>query len=84
MPYVDPEGTLLVRPHHKADTRFDYGSRTDDSPEFVGQADAGTATSVPKWIIMKLTWETAPNGKPRLVRMQTRVGAWDNRASLGW
>jgi hypothetical protein len=69
---------------NRVDTRFDYEGRTDDSPVYIGRAAPGTSTSEPTWAVMKLTWENAPNGKPRTVMIQTRTGAWDNRTGLGW
>ena len=63
----------------ETDSLIDYDDRLDDQPVFIGRAPAGTPTTG-RWVVEKVTYddEDRPTGK------QTRKGAWDDRASLGW
>lgn len=62
------------------DTRIDYQARTDGNPEYVGKATQGTLPSETGWIIQKLIYDASA----RLTRVQTIIGIWDNRITLGW
>lgn len=66
--------------------KFDYGSRSDGQPEYIGWADPGVATSEAKWQIRKFTYDangfvTAiqyAGGAPRFDQI------YDNLASLSY
>lgn len=66
------------------DIRFDYGTRTDRNPVYVGRAAPGTATSDDGWWIQRYTYSTDSSGNARPDLVQVRTGAWDDRANLGW
>jgi hypothetical protein len=56
----------------------------ENKPLYIGVAPPTTATSDAGWTIQKFTFVAGPatGNVPTLI--QTRTGAWDDRASLGW
>lgn len=62
---------------------FDYGSRTDMQPVYVGWATPGVATSAASWMIRKFTY----NADGSISQIQFAAGdvgfkaIWDNRAT---
>jgi hypothetical protein len=53
-------------------------------PIYVGtSADEATATSSPLWTITRFDW-TYTSGVWKPTQIRVRLGAWDNRTSLGW
>lgn len=62
------------------DTQFDYVSRTDDNPIYVGVGDGVITTSQTGWKIYKFTWVDSPT--TRITRAQWVIGIWDNRTTL--
>lgn len=76
----DPKHLIDIKRHiSDADTRFDYDTRTDSLPVYVGHAEAGTlATSL--WAIEKYTYDD----DDRVTLIEVLYGAWASRASLPW
>lgn len=62
------------------EVRFDYDTRTDSNPVYVGSAVPGTLTSAATWTVKKFTYDSSS----RPTRVQVASGSWDNRAGLGW
>ena len=59
-------------------TRYDYVSRTDGQPVYIGKAERGQLTSQSCWEISKMSYDESNN----IVSTQTASGSWDDRASL--
>lgn len=58
--------------------RYDYGSRTDGQPVYMGVAERGDLTSTETWLIRKYTYDE----NDFVTLEQTAVlSSWDNRAS---
>jgi hypothetical protein len=62
---------------------FDYGTRTDNRPIYLGRAPMGTQQSDPRWLIHRFDWEDLASGTSRITRIRSRVDAWTNRTT-GW
>lgn len=61
--------------------RFDYDTRTDDKPVYIGVAPPGTAESIAIWKVSKLEYDASH----RVIRQDPKTGVtWDQRASLNW
>jgi hypothetical protein len=53
-------------------------------PLYIGTSDGeATATSAPLWTVQRFDW-TYVSGVWKPTQIRVRLGAWDNRASLGW
>lgn len=65
-----------------AQTRLiDYDVRSDANPVYIGVAAQGSLTSLPVWLIQKLSYDTSN----RITQQESLVNVvWDNRASLPW
>lgn len=63
------------------ETLFDYGTRVDSQPVYIGQAPQGSATSVKVWLINFFEYDAAVPAN-RVTRIQAKVGAWADRATL--
>lgn len=59
-------------------TLFDYTTRVDSNPVYIGQAPPGTAQTATTWAIKNLSYD-ATN---RAVSVLNATGAWSSRASL--
>lgn len=58
------------------DVRIDYDA--NDNAIYQGWAVPGTATSAPRWLMVKRTYD----GSNRVTYMQTIInGVWDNRTT---
>lgn len=76
---VDTNGAVFTRVK-ELETRFDYDTRTDGNPVYVGKNANGTATSASTWTVQKFTYDSSN----RCTRIQVLTGIWDNRATLAW
>ncbi len=73
---------MLNEVYASPEARFAYDGANDI--EYVGKNDTlGAATSRADWFISKITWQGAGVNKV-IVRIQKQIGAWDDRATLGW
>jgi hypothetical protein len=61
--------------------RLDYGTRTDNQPDYVGYATKGLATSASGWMIQKMTYN---DDTDLLETRQISYDAWDDRASASY
>lgn len=80
---LDTDGNIvdlanLTRGISDADTRLDYGPRTDTQPVYIGRAPMATETSAGSWTIERLTYD----GSDRPVAKEVRYGSWDDRTTL--
>jgi hypothetical protein len=85
-PLAGTEVAVPTRSADQFDTRYDYTTAGGKNvPQYVGWAQPGTATSTATWTVTKYTWALGPDGSnyvPTVI--ETRVGAWDSRATLNW
>lgn len=58
--------------------RFDYDTRTDGQPVYIGFAAYGTATTADTWLIYKLTY----NVSDHITAKDIAYGSWDGRVAL--
>lgn len=68
------------------DLRFDWADVGGGAikPIYIGTSDAeAQATDSPYWTIQRFDW-AAVGGEWKPTQIRTRLGAWDNRASLSW
>lgn len=61
-------------------TLFDYASRTDGNPVYVGLNEMSVATAAASWLVLRFTYDSSG----RATDKQVLVGAWDSRATLLW
>lgn len=61
-------------------TQLDYDGRTDSNPVYIGQNTQGAADTDTDWEIKRITYDITN----RAVDIQFLIGAWDQRATLGW
>lgn len=55
----------------------------ETKPLYVGQAPPSTVPTALVWVIQKYTWSAAPTGTGTVPsQIQTRTGAWTDRALL--
>lgn len=57
---------------------FDYGSRTDGQPEYIGHAVKDTAQSADRWLIFKLTYASSDSGA-NITKIESAGGIWSLR-----
>jgi len=60
--------------------KYDYGSRTDGQPVYVGYAARGLATSSTGWLLFKYTY----NASGWVTDKDVAYDSWDNRASASY
>jgi YD repeat-containing protein len=69
-----------------SEKRLDYDTRDDDSPVYIGFCETMigannlllTPTTTDTWVIQKFTYDASN----RVIRIEVKMGAWDDRASL--
>ena len=54
---ADGDGNALIADSLSWELRFDYTTRTDGQPIYVGYAQTGSATDSPVWLIQKFTYD---------------------------
>ena len=75
---TDESGNALLVDAISWEIRYDYDTRTDGQPVYVGYAKAGTATATETWLIHKFTY----NSDNFVTRRQVATDvAWDDRAT---
>ena len=74
---VDPDGNDLVPDSLVWEIRFDYGTRTDGQPVYIGYAPSGTLVGDSLWLLHKFTYDTSNNVTRREVAVDKD---WTNRA----
>ncbi len=79
--YTDDYGNTLLAEAISWEKRWDYDTRTDGQPVYVGYSVSGTATSSALWIIQKFTYSTI-GGYDFVTRRQVAKGSWDGRVAL--
>lgn len=72
---TDNQGNALVLDGIGWEKRFDYDSRSDGQPVYIGYANPGTATTAITWLIHKVTYD----GNDYPTRIQVATAAWDSR-----
>ena len=75
---VDSSGNVLLSESLSWEIRWDYGSRTDGQPEYVGYAKAGTAVGTVAWLLHKFTYTTVGDND-FVSRREVATGNWANR-----
>lgn len=76
---ADGSGNTLIAESLSWEIRFDYDTRDDGQPVYVGYAPAGTATSSAAWLIHKFTYDVS-NFVTRRQVVTDKI--YDNRATL--
>jgi len=75
---TDPNGNALVIDSIGWEKRFDYDTRTDGQPVYIGYTSPGTATSTANWLIQKFTY----NGSDFVTRIEVATSvAWTARTT---
>jgi hypothetical protein len=65
------------------DRRMDWQAvGGENKPHYIGVAPPGSATNAAVWAIERYTFAAGPATGNVPVLIETRVGAWDNRANL--
>ena len=75
---ADGSGNALIADSLRWEVRYDYDTRTDGQPVYIGFAQPGTATSTEAWLIHKFTFDGSNNVTRRQVVTDK---AWDNRTT---
>lgn len=76
----DPRHLIDLKRHiTDASTQYDYSTRIDALPVYIGRAEQGTPNSS-LWAIERYSYD----GSNRVTCIQVLFGSWDARASLPW
>jgi len=75
---IDDDTRAVITTAYKyGEMRFEYSS--GDLIYLGTHMTQGVATSEDGWIVKKVTYSSGD-----IVRIETLIGIWDDRASLGW
>ena len=78
---TDNLGNVMLLDNLSWEIRYDYGTRKDGQPLYMGFAKAGTAEATPTWLIHKFTYQSIA-GTDFVIRRETGEGAYSLRTTV--